>query len=769
MTMKSTTRTSKAFRLAVFVSAVAGLAVGLMAWQQVKLEYQSSMDDLSRRSRVIASRLNPVTAEVLKLPDPEAATSLAPKLEGDRRLLGLAVYRQNGQFLSSGKALEEYRSSMTGSVTRVLNGHAEIVETARSGGLSLHILAMPIRDSKGEVDGVLVVLHDASYLDDRMTEGLVRGAFWILVITLLLITTIAGSTWLIYERPLRKLTDWMRRLRVENAADEPPPALPDSALATETDRLAASLRAARSSSWTASSETVLADKAWTRERLRAHAVECLRGDQLIVVSNREPYMHQFRERIPQVIVPASGVVTAMDPVLQACGGVWIAHGAGDADRETSDPQGRLTVPPEDSRYTLRRMWLTREEEAGYYYGFSNEGLWPLCHLVHERPVFRTPDWEAYRLANRKFADAVLEETKGSRAMVLVQDYHLALVPQLLKAARPDLKVGIFWHIPWPNPESFRTCPWRVEILQGMLGADLVGFHLQQHCNNFLDSVDRMLETRIDWDGFSVVAKAHTTLVRPFPISIQSWSERNMPQDKALSRHIEELKELHGLKDTSIAVSVDRIDYTKGIPERLRAIERFFERHPKHRGRLTFVQLGAPSRTHIRRYRDFLTEIESLADEINWKFQTDRWKPIRLLVSHHDATTVHAWMRMASICVVSSLHDGMNLVAKEYVSAREDGDSVLVLSEFAGAARDLPDALIVNPYDTEEFAEALRQAVEMPPKERKERMERMRYAVEERNIYRWAADLLTTLARTGKPSTGNASKPPQDASVRKNGA
>ena len=753
MTTKPATRTSKALRLAVFVSAVAGLAVGLMAWQQVKSEYRSSLDDLSRRSRVLASRINPATAEVLKLTDAEAVLSLAPKLEGDRRLLGLAIYRNDGRLLASGKVLEDYRGTLTDPVARVLNGHAEVVETARAGGLSLHIIAIPIRDERGEMAGALVVLHDASYLDDRMTEGLVRGAFWILVITLLLVTTIAGSTWLIYERPLRKLADWMRRLRVENAADEPPPALPDSALATETDRLAASLRAARSSSWTTSSETVRTDKTWTRERLRAHAIECLHGDQLIVVSNREPYMHQFQERVPQAIVPASGVVTAMDPVLQACGGVWIAHGAGDADRETADAEGRLTVPPGDSRYTLRRMWLTREEEAGDYYGFSNEGLWPLCHLVHERPVFRASDWEAYKLANRKFADAILEETKGSRAMVLVQDYHLALVPQLLKAARPDLKVGIFWHIPWPNPESFRTCPWRVEILQGMLGADLVGFHLQQHCNNFLDSVDRMLETRIDWDGFSVAAKAHTTLVRPFPISIQSWSERDMPQGGDLNRKIGELKELHGLKGSAIAVSVDRIDYTKGIPERLRAIQRFFEKHPEHKECLTFVQLGAPSRTHIRRYRDFLTEIESLADEINWKFQTDHWKPIRLLVSHHDAATVHAFLRMASICVVSSLHDGMNLVAKEYVSAREDGDGVLVLSEFAGAARDLPDALIVNPYDTEEFAEALRHAVEMAPKERKERMDRMRSAVEERNIYRWAADLMTTLDRTAKAPTG----------------
>ena len=328
-------------------------------------------------------------------------------------------------------------------------------------------------------------------------------------------------------------------------------------------------------------------------------------------------------------------------------------------------------------------------------------------------------------------------------MVLVQDYHLALVPQA-QASRPDLKVGIFWRIPGPTPKR-SDLPLRVEILRAWAQTwwASTSTALQQ-----LPRHRRPRWRRASTGTISVAAKAHKTLVRPFPISI-SPGPSLAPRGEALQKRIADLKDRHGLEDTAIAVSVDRIDYTKGIPERLRAVERFFEQHPQHRGQITFVQLGAPSRTHIRRYRDFLTEIESLADEINWKLQTERWKPIRLLVSHHDAATVHAFLRMASICVVSSLHDGMNLVAKEYVSAREDGDGVLVLSEFAGAARDLPDALIVNPYDTGEFSEALRQAIEMPPKERKERMGRMRAAVEERNIYRWAADLLTTLARTGK--------------------
>jgi trehalose 6-phosphate synthase len=341
----------------------------------------------------------------------------------------------------------------------------------------------------------------------------------------------------------------------------------------------------------------------------------------------------------------------------------------------------------------------------------------------------------------------LQEIGGGDAIVLVQDYQLALVPRLLRDARPNLRIGIFWHIPWPNPEAFRICPWREEIIQGMLGADLIGFHLQQYCNNFLDTVDRMVEARLDWDHFAVELKGRQSRVRPFPISIESWAERNVPTDDDLARQIAELKEKHNLGSGRIIIGVERIDYTKGLPERFRAVARFFEKYPQHREQYTFVILGAPSRTHLRRYRELITELESLADEINWKYQTETWEPLRFLVAHHDPATVHAFMRMASVCVVSSLHDGMNLVAKEYAAAKVDDDGVLILSEFAGAARELPDALIVNPYDTEQFADAIRYAVEMEPPERARRMERMRQVVTENNVYRWAGHLLGELAAT----------------------
>jgi trehalose 6-phosphate synthase len=465
-------------------------------------------------------------------------------------------------------------------------------------------------------------------------------------------------------------------------------------------------------------------------------------------------------------------VTALDPILRACGGLWVAHGSGSADRLSSDSSGCVPVPPEDPRYTLRRVWLSKEEEQGYYYGFSNEGLWPLCHLTHERPIFRVSDWDQYVRANQRFADSVLEEIGDEQVVVLVQDYQLALVPGMLKAKRPDLRVGLFWHIPWPNPEAFRICPYRAEILHGMLGADLIGFHLQQHCNNFLDAVDRMVEARLDWDRFAADLKGHSTLVQPFPISVQSWQERGVPTGAELAAQVGQIRQARGLETVRIGVGVDRIDYTKGIGERFRAIDRLFERWPELRGTFTFVQLGAPSRTHIPRYRELVSELDALADQINWRHQTDDWKPIQFLIGHHDGATVHAYLSMASVCVVSSLHDGMNLVAKEFVSAQGDaasgdtgltGDGVLILSEFAGAARDLPEAIIINPYDTEEFAAAMHAALGLDVRERRQRMTRLRLRVEENNVYRWAAELLAALTQTRPGATMGAESPP-DGSV-----
>jgi trehalose 6-phosphate synthase len=736
----------------MFVAAILGLFTALFAWRQVQNERNTDLEDVTSRAQVLVQQNADRASTALAMPEEDARVYLQDVMDGYRRLLGFAVFRSDGKLVGAGLDVAEFTAEIEAAASAALQSNDDVVRVKRVAGTRIHIFAKPIF-KEGPTEGALVVAHDVSYLDDRATARFAQYAFWILIETFLAIALVVGSTWLAYERPLKKLTVWMRRLRLENLTDAPP-GLPTTQLRSESDRLAASFRAARSTGRALSEAAIHAEQVWTRDRLRTHAVASLgEAHELIVVSNREPYMHQRQDGRPRMMVPAGGLVTALDPVLEACGGLWIAHGAGEADRETADSSGRLTVPPGDPRYTLRRVWLTREEEQGYYYGFSNEGLWPLCHLAHERPTFRAADWEEYRRVNRRFADTVLEEAGRAKGVVLVQDYQLALVPRMVKEARPDLRVGLFWHIPWPNPEAFRICPWRIEILDGMLGADLLGFHLQQYCNNFLDTVDRMLESRLDRDRFEVEFRGSRTAVSPFPISVQPWVERGVVEGEELATRVAELREQHQLGNSFVAVGVDRIDYTKGLPERFRAVSRLLEQHPQYRGRFTLVQLGAPSRTHIPRYREYLDELEALADEINWKYQSDSWKPIRFLVGHHDAATVYLFLQMAQMCIVSSLHDGMNLVAKEYVAARAGGDGVLVLSEFAGAARELADALVVNPYDIQHFTDAIHIGIEMDPGERMARMQRMYSQVETNNIYRWAGNLLTALARTQPSSVG----------------
>lgn len=744
---------ARSLRLGMSIAAILGAATSLFAWHQVQSERRIDLEDVTSRAHVLAQQLAGRASSALGMPDEQARAALDGRLEGYRRLLGFAVFRADGELVGTTVAMNDFLGEIQSASRAAVESHGDIVRVTRTAGTRIHVFAEPL-PAQGPTAGALVVAHDVSYLDDRATARFAQYGFWILIETLLAVALVVSSTWLAYERPLFKLADWMRRLRLDNVA-EAPPGLPTGQLRSESDRLAASFRAARSTGRALSEAAVHAEQVWTRDRLRTHAVASLgEAHELIVVSNREPYMHERRDGKPRMMIPAGGLVTALDPILQACGGLWIAHGAGEADRQTADPAGRLTVPPDDPRYTLRRVWLSRAEEQGYYYGFSNEGMWPLCHLAHERPIFRAADWEQYVRVNRRFADIVLEEAGSGGAAVLVQDYHLALLPRMLKEARPDLRVGLFWHIPWPNPEAFRICPWAVQILDGMLGADLVGFHLQQYGNNFLDTVDRMIESRLDRDHFAVELRGSRTVVQPFPISVQPWSERNVPEGDELARQMAALREQHQLGDEYLALGVDRIDYTKGLPERFRACERLLEQYPQYRGRFTLVELGAPSRTHIPRYREYLDRLEALAEEINWKYQTDSWKPIRFLISHHDFRTVYAFMRMAPMCIVSSLHDGMNLVAKEYVAARAGRDGVLVLSEFAGAARELGDALIVNPYDTGQFAEAIHHGIEMDPAERIARMQRMHAQVETNNVYRWAGNLLGALARTQPGSAAN---------------
>lgn len=485
---------------------------------------------------------------------------------------------------------------------------------------------------------------------------------------------------------------------------------------------------------------------WTGQSLKDLVREKVGNHKFLVVSNREPFIHIYGDTGIRCLTPASGMTVALNPVMMASGGTWIAAGMGDADRETVDARDRLAVPPEDPRYTLRRVWLTKEEEEAYYYGYANEGLWPLCHIVHVRPVFRAGDWDFYRKVNERFADVVVEELDEDQGFVFIQDYHFALLPRLIKERRPDVVVAQFWHIPWPNPETFRVCPQAEELLWGLLGNDILGFHIRYHGMNFLDSVDRFLEVRVDRERMSVFKENRETMIRSFPISVDAEAIERLSDSPPVRAAAERIRRDFRFKDKILAVGVERIDYTKGILERFQAVDRFLERHPAYRGKFVFLQLGPLSRIHIPAYQAYNDSLYRQMIEINDKWRAGNWQPIHFQKSHFELPDVLAHFRAADVCLVNAVHDGMNLVAKEFVSARTDEQGMLVLSRFTGSARELVDALLVHPYDIEEIAEAIRAAVEMEPGEKTARMRRMREAVRANNIYRWAGKIVESMRR-----------------------
>ncbi|MCH7712838.1 MAG: trehalose-6-phosphate synthase [Chloroflexi bacterium] len=483
---------------------------------------------------------------------------------------------------------------------------------------------------------------------------------------------------------------------------------------------------------------------WTKEDLRRLVQREIGDYRLVVVSNRQPYVHELVDGRLTYAVPAGGVTTAIDPLMQECGGTWVAHGAGDGDRLAVDDRNRVRVPPEDPSYTLRLVWLTEEQERGYYYGFSNEALWPLCHNAYNEPVFDSSHWRAYQEVNSEFAKHVLDEIDGRPAAVFTQDYHLALLPRLLREADPDILTGQFWHIPWPNHEIFRICPWQDELLDGLLANDLLGFHLGDHCNNFLETVARAGKGRVNFEYNMVSRGDDLTLVRPFPISVDFDQINSDAQQVEVDEEIQRFTQEWNLEGKVVGLGIDRIDYTKGIPHRFRAMGRFLEKYPEYIGKVVLVQAGVMSRTDIEAYQQLSEQIDHLVEEINGRFGREGWQPIIYMPTDLPSVTLLALRRIARFCIVSSLHDGMNLVAKEYVASRFDEDGVLILSPFTGAALELTDAVMANPYATEYFADAIRDAVEMPLEERRSRMIRMRSIVRENNIYRWAAHLLVDL-------------------------
>lgn len=715
--------------------------------------------DLERRAEVLGESVAGNVEKAWESGSDRGLQRLVQRFGNREHLLGVAVYDRQGKVVAITTELQSVLPSVPHDVTQAIaDGHGES-SFVRLGDDPVHIFALPLH-RQDEVVGGLAVVHDARYIRDQ-TLSAWREAFLSVLIQVVLIVfiTLLIVRWSI-AGPIARAAQWMRALRMGRISSRQQ--MPDlelfRPLAWEVVTLAESLSQARNAAENEARLREAGQAMWTAERLAVHLRTRLDGGRLFVVSNREPYQHQRGGKSLEVIVPPSGLVTALEPVLEACDGTWIAHGSGGADTEVVDAHDRLRVPPNDPRYTLRRVWLTKEQEEGYYYGFANEGLWPLCHIAHTRPIFRAQDWRHYEEVNRKFTDAVLEEIQDTpKPIVLVQDYHFALLPRMLKEKRPDARVAIFWHIPWPNLESFGICPWQRQLVDGLLGADLIGFHIQSHCNNFLQTADRVVESRVDWEHFSVLRQNHRTLVRPFPISVALTDDDSVEGTQHRVNYLERSSLLHslGLEASFMGIGVDRVDYTKGILERFLAIERFLEKYPSYVGKFTFVQIGAPSRTHIKRYHDLLAEVEAEAERINWRFQSGKWKPIAFLKRQHSHEEIERYYCAADLCLVTSLHDGMNLVAKEFLAARRDERGVLILSQFTGAARELRDALLVNPYDIDQTAEAIRVALEMEPEEKQLRAHRMRRTIREQNIYRWAGTLITELCELRLDGTDSA--------------
>jgi len=723
------------------VQFVAGLVVGLglLTWvasQVVDRQTRAWFDkDVNLRAELAVNGARQALVSHWVDEDWASLRKLLGDIAHDERIMGAAACSSDlAPLARTDDFPEQLTCSSTGAHVHAVSDGPwmawSTVESLPGGNVQLN--AIPI-ENEDRILGFVVLAHDRSFVERREAQAhtFILLAFGFLALAASAVTVVAARlAWRGWNDELRR---FLRGGATATQRPEFRPILGD--VRDLIERMVAEYESDREGG------------SWTPQRLRHTLSRYLRGEKIVILANREPYIHQHTADGGICVVhPASGLVTALEPVMRACSGTWVAHGSGSADQESADAQGRVRVPPGEESYVLRRVSLEPEEEKGYYYGFSNEGLWPLCHIADARPSFRSSDWKHYQAVNRKFVDTVCAEVDTDDPIILVQDYHFALAPKLIRERLPKATVIMFWHIPWPNSQRFGICPWRKEVLEGMLGASILGFHTQFDCNNFLDSVDRFLEARIDRERNAVVQHARGILVRPYPIALETpirWLQAASPVDECRKQVFEEL----GLApDALLGVGVDRLDYTKGIEERLLAVEQLLESFPAFRGRFTFVQLAAPSRTIIERYQRLNETIEQLAARINGRFGHGSYRPIVLLRAHHEPPTVFRYYRATDLCYVSSLHDGMNLVAKEFVAAREDEAGVLLLSQFTGAARELTEALIVNPYDIAQASEAMATALTMSPEEQRDRMRSMRAFVAEYNVYRWAGRMLLDAAR-----------------------
>ncbi len=727
-------------------------AFTLFGYFQVHFEEERLLDDLKRKSKHIAESMELSAQGVFTAKNMRHANYLVEKFETRERLQGCVLYNASGEIIAITKRFSDWKEKEKPYLPDVLSTQIPRGELEKFKDYTVYSYLLPIVNEEGLLLGLVEVIHDTSYVFARLIEIWRRISVTLVILVIAIFIVAIFLHRQIFSLPVERLTVWFSHFQ-KGETDELHPIKEHGEfgkLASEVEQVALSLRIARRTVSEEASERLQKDEAWTEAKLRDLVRAKLGENSLFVVSNREPYMHVTDEEtgIARCIQPASGVVTAIHPILCACGGTWIAHGAGNADKKFVNSKDKLGVPPEDNRYILKRIWLTKEEEDGYYYGFSNEGLWPLCHNTHTRPIFRESDWIMYKQVNQKFADSIIAELPATAPFVFIQDYHFTLLGKMIKERRPDAIIALFWHIPWPTPESFAICPYQKEVLDGMLGCDLIGFHVQNHCNNFLDTVNRLLESRVDTEKFSVVRSQKETFIKAFPISVKE----DMPvacDNSPLERQIAKIKSEFDLEGRIIGIGVDRIDYTKGLIERILALDRFFEKYPHYKKKVTFIQMAAPSRVHIKRYHDLIAEVDELVEKKNWKHMDGDWKPIVYLKKHFSAEEIMPFYKLADFCIVSSLHDGMNLVAKEYVASKSDLSGSLILSQFTGAARELTDAVQFNPYAIEEFAESIKIAVEMPDPEKKKRMENMRKIVSANNIYRWVGNIVTELVSLRK--------------------
>jgi trehalose 6-phosphate synthase len=694
--------------------------------------------DVEMRSQLVFDTIQDTVARLVKEASGNRIDLIFQRIARDERLLAIGLCTPDGRLLHRSPTWPRALKCPAGPAGVTSTTPVFKIERIKDGTVLTSAFALNEQDTPL---GQLVIVHDLSFIAGRSA----KLEFYLTVFLAALGLVIAAITVVVARLTLRR---WVRAVRAGLAPREQGDAT-GRAPEPEIARLVGEMREMLRDLDVPRGVTEAIRVDWNPDTLRNLLKAELPGAEVIVVSNREPYIHNREGETIRVQRPASGLVTALEPIVRACHGTWIAHGSGSADAECVDRQDRIQVPPEAPAYTLRRVWLSDEEQEGYYYGMANEGLWPLCHIVFVRPIFRASDWERYVAVNRKFAEAVVSEARSPNPLVLVQDYHFALLPQMVRERLPGATIITFWHIPWPNSEVFGICPWREEILQGLLGSTIVGFHTQFHCLNFLDSVDRFLECRIDREQSAAHSGGHITLVRPYPISIE-WPPAPLAGQPPVPECRAAVRRDYGLKpDVRLAVGVERFDYTKGIADRFRAVESLLESHPEWIGRFSLLQIAAPTRSALPAYRQTQAEAESTAQAVNERFGSADWRPIVLVPRHHEPEQVFTLFRAADLCLVSSLHDGMNLVAKEFVAARDDEDGVLVLSSFAGVSRELLEALIVNPYDSHAMGEAIHRGLLMQPEQRQERMHLMRALVSEHNIYFWAGRMLLTAARLRK--------------------